>query len=114
MFKDRDEELERLQAELLEEEEQETAEEEYLEDDVEQLLEEEEDVDSPEIYRNFASGYKAYNTDKADADLWDMSQRIMEPPEKKRGGCLAALLIFLLTALLLAILWLLAKKEGLL
>ena len=113
MFRDRDEELKRLQEELLEEEEQETAEEAYLQEDVERLLEDEEKVGDPDDYRNFATGYKAYNTDKTDADLWDMSRMITEPPEeKKKGGCLVVGFV-LLTALLLATLWLLAKKEGL-
>ena len=125
MFRDREEELERLQAELLEEEEQETAEELLEEETVEQLLEGEEQGENPEVYRNFsndygsslrnfASGYKAYNTDKVDADLEELSRDVMEPPRKKRNGCLPAFLFFLLTAALLAVLWFVAKKEGLL
>ena len=112
MFRDRDEELKRLQAELLEEEEQETAEEEYLQEDVEQLLEDEEKVSDPDSYRNFATGYKAYNTDRVDEDLDDLSDAVLHGPDKKKGGCLAVVFL-LLTALLLAILWLVAKKEGL-
>ena len=123
MFRDRDEELERLQAQLFEDEEQETAEELLEEDTVEQLLEGEEQGENPDVYRNFsndygsnlrnfASGYKAYNTDKVDGDLEEFSREVMTPP-KKKGGCLTAMLFFLLTLALLTALWLLAKKEGL-
>ena len=129
MFRDRDEELKRLQAELLEEEEQETAEEfyeeEYLEEEtVEQILDEEETADATGVYRNFsndygeglrnfASGYKAYNTDKVDEDMEEFSREVMEPPQKKKGW-LAAFAIVLLTAVLLLMLWLVAKEGGLL
>ena len=125
MFRDRDEELERLQAQLLEEEEQETAEEEYLDEDaVERMLDGEAPGESPRVYlnnsngygkklRNYATGYKAYNSDKTDEDLEDFSRRVMEPPAKTGGWRIAAVFL-LLTAVVLALLWLLARREGLL
>ena len=125
MFRDRDESLQRLQEQLLEEEEQETAEEEYLEDeDMDSLLEGNEQGQGPEVYlndsngygrklRNYATGYKAYNSDKTDEDLEDFSRRVMEPPAKTGGGRIAAVFI-LLTVAVLALLWLLARREGLL
>lgn len=106
--KDKEEELQRLQQELLAEEEvreDEIVEEEYLNDDVvDALLDEDTKVGSAGVYqnysndygrnlRNFATGYKAYNSDSADVDLEEYSQEVLEP--KKRGGLIWFLLILM-------------------
>ena len=91
MFRDKDEELQRLQEQLLEEEEvsEEVPEE---EDDLFDGFEEEEDPgEDPQVYRNFsndygkglrnfASGYKAYNGDTTDVDLEQFSEDVQRGP----------------------------------
>ncbi len=115
MFKDASEELERLQAELLAEEE---PEEEYEEEETYEedpwLYEDTAPEGDPVIYqnysndygkelRNYASGYRAYNSDITDEDLEDYSEQVRQG----RGsgsflGVLAILLVLALLAVLLA------------
>lgn len=105
MFRDTSEELERLQAELLAEEEsdealsQEPPEEEY--DDCEEEYEEDEE---PEVYPNYASGYRAYNSDTSDEELEEYSEDVRAG--KTRGGnCLALIACFLALILAGLVLW---------
>ena len=116
MFHDAQEELKRLEAELLEADTPNVQEDPVPEDpnlldeeSLDALLDQTQRIETPEgarIYRNhandygknlrnFASGYKAYNTDTCDEDLEAYSQQVYAP--KKKG--LAGLVI---TALLLS------------
>lgn len=93
MFRDRKEELARLEEELLEEEIPEIEEEE----------EEEEFFEEPSgdtsAYHNFANNYgnvHAYNSDTTDVDLEEFSQEVQEPAQPRQTGLLlvAMLLLF--------------------
>lgn len=96
MFRDRDEALQELQAQLLEEEEQ-TApeqEEDFLDEELlDKILTDTDQGESCGVYqnfsndygrnlRNYASGYKAYNTDKTDVDPGELSEELLHPREK--------------------------------
>jgi len=107
MFKDTDEALARLEAELLAEEEE--TEEEYEEYE-EYEEEEEEDLAPPEyvyedtrpsagpvIYQNYANGYNAYNADISDADPDDLSEELLS--EEEPSGSAAPAIIACLLAL---------------
>ncbi len=112
MARDTDEELKRLQQALLEEEED------AQEDDELPQLATEEDSPIPNVdvyqnfsndygkkLRNYASGYRAYNTDKTDTDLESYSEEIRDG--RKSLGLLW-FLVFLLLALIgivCAVLW---------
>jgi len=106
--KDKEEELQRLQQELLAQEapgEDLPAEEEYLDGGlVDTLLEEDVKSGAAGVYqnfsngygkdlRNFASGYRAYNSDKTDTELEDFSEAVREP--QKGGGFITLLLILM-------------------
>ena len=123
MFRDRAEELARLEAELLaaEEEPEETPEaEDYEEeyddyevceeeyDDPEEYLEDEEDAQPP-----VTQGYDIYNTDVSDEDLETYAQEFRAP---KRGGCATFLVILLciLTLGVLGFVLLVLRQRGLL
>ena len=84
MFKDTKKELERLEAELLEQEPEESE---------EDLLDDDDDFgeETPEIYRNFSNRYKAYNTDRTDWDPDDPAEELERKP--KRGFALLWLLL---------------------
>lgn len=98
MFRDREKALEKLQAQLLEEESD--------------LPEEEVTEEDETVYDDDAQDVRAYNTDTTDADLDDYSDAVYDAP-RGRGGCI--LWFALLTAgVLLAISWFLAKQGGLL
>lgn len=115
MFRDASEELERLQAELLAEEEPEISpeppEEEYDEyeeefdeyeeefDEFEEEFDEYEEDEEPEVYRNYASGYRAYNTDSSDEDLEEYSEEVRSGG-KGRGGCCLAVIACVLSLIL--------------
>ena len=116
MFRDRQEELQRLQAELLEEEPEE-------EFDFFEELSDEDDPEDPEVYqnfsndygrrlRNYASGYKAYNADKTDTDLDRFSEEVRNEKAPSRLGWLLPLIAAL--GILGAALWLYLKGGGLL
>lgn len=53
------------------------------------------------------------NSDRADLDLEDYTNRVLNPPEKKAGGCLV-FWILLLLALALGLGWLALRLGGLL
>lgn len=124
MFRDTQEELERLQAQLLAETQEQTAqtqEEDLLEEeDFDALLSDADQGEAPRVYqnysngygrelRNFATGYRAYNTDKADVDLEEYSQEVFDPPKAPKVWPW-----ILLTAVVVGvILWLLFSTGGL-
>ena len=106
---DRDEELRRLEQELLEPEAEE--EEEYLEQDA---LDEDGPIESAGVYRNFsnnygtqlrnyASGYRTYNTDTTDTDPEALSRELLEPEEKESRAPLVFTLIAIVAALIMVI-----------
>ena len=97
---DKDEELHRLEQELLEEEE---TPEEYLDP---AALEDAPAGEAPRVYRNFsnnygqdlrnyASDYRAYNADRTDTRPDDLSRELLEPDRPKNRG----FTIFILIAL---------------
>lgn len=108
MFRDASEELKRLQAELLAEDEPEELPPEEPPEE-EEFLEEYEDTrpaDGPAVYqnysnnygkdlRNYASGYRAYNTDRCDEDLEEFSEEVLES-NTSGGGCVLALIAIIL------------------
>ena len=117
MFRDASEELERLQAELLAEEE--PAEELPKEPPEEEIYEEYEEYEDtraaqgPAVYqnysndygknlRNYASGYRAYNSDTSDEDL-DAYSEDVRSGGKTRGGCCLAVIAVLLALILAAL-----------
>ena len=129
MFRDRKEELERLQEQLLEEEPEELVEEyeeeygEYLEAELEDLLNANDQGENPRTYhnysndygrqlRNFASGYKAYNTDRTDEDLEEYSQQVLEPPKEKGITGLLILAMLLLLGIGGVLAWMLMRMKG--
>lgn len=118
MNRDRQEELERLEKELLADTEEEAPEEEtFLEEDDTQI------GDSPAVYqnfannygkdlRNFASGYQAYNSDRVDTDLEEFSQAVMEE-KKPLPIWIPILLTALIGAVVAAIFWIFLSLGGL-
>ena len=99
MFRDREEELGRLEAALQEAEEEEDLpeDEEYEEDD------EEEEDDLPD--------FDAYNSDVTDEDLEEFSDTVYEGSRKSRLGLLAFMLA-VLCVVLLALAFCLLKYGG--
>ena len=101
MFRDKEEELQRLSRQLREETEEpeEWEEEEETVPDVDDLLEDDTHINdmTDGVYRNasngygqnlrnFASGYKAYNGDRTDVDLQELSEEIrMEDEEEEKS-----------------------------
>ena len=120
MFRDKEEELQRLQEQLLEEEPE--AEEEFdFAEDMEAFFDDEcsEDTGVYQNYsndyvrqlRNYASGYKAYNTDKTDTDMDRFSESVRNA---KTGPGLGWLLPLLVALGVLGVgLWLYLKGGGL-
>lgn len=124
---DKDEELKRLQAQLLaEEEDEEEDPEEYLDEEaLDSLLEEQKPGDTPKVYqnfsnnygknlRNYASGYKAYNSDRTDLDPEELSQELLKP--KSQNGLLwfAFVLVLLMAVVVVAIAFLFQDLGGIL
>lgn len=95
MFKDAQKELERLEAELREEEPEEWDEEDPLLDDDDDFGEE-----TPEVYRNFSNRYKAYNADRTDWDPEDLGEALERRP--RRG---LAVFLLLLAGVIAALAW---------
>lgn len=118
--KDAEEALQRLEQELLElEEPEQEPEEEYLEP---AAYEEEPSGESPRVYRNFsnnygrnlrnfASGYRAYNADRADMDPEELSRQLLETEDPPRRGPVA-LALLLAAAAVIAALWLILRFGG--
>ena len=123
MFRDKEEELQRLQEELLEQEEPEEVPEEtedtedLLDEDVlEELLQDTRAAEDDGVYqnysneygkqlRNFASGYRAYNSDKVDTDLEEFSRQV-EEPKRHTGLLVVAALLTVAVLALVGYLWL--------
>lgn len=130
MFQDAQEELKRLEQELLAEEDTpeqaQTPEEDDLldEEDLDALLSQTQRIETPEgaaVYRNhsndygkalrnYASGYKAYNTDNCDPDLDEYAQQVYAP--KKKGIAGLVITALLLTAAIFAVLCYLIVRYG--
>ena len=107
MFRDQKDALRRLEEELLK---QEQPEEEAKED----LLPDGDDPtdfgEDPPI-ENFANHYGAYNADRTDADLDELSREVYDPPVRRHAGLgLAAALLLLASALG----WLYLRSKGML
>lgn len=102
MFRDKEEELARLE-ELLEED---ASKEEAPEEDDETDFLEAPSGDTSE-YRNFANDYgniNAYNSDNTDVDLASFSDEVYTPTEQKNTGLLIAAAA-LLGGILLVLIW---------
>ena len=121
MFRDKEEELRRLSRQLREEEEDtEPSEEDFDETDMEFLPEDPAIGDITDgVYRNasndygknlrnFASGYRAYNGDKVDVDLEELSNEIRDDDEDERplNGLTAAALVLALAVAGVLVYWL--------
>lgn len=127
MFHDAQEELKRLEAELLAEEEpeEEMLPEEEEEDEEEAwLYEDTRAASEPEVFqnysndygknlRNYASGYRAYNSDLTDEDLEQYSEEVYES-RRPKTGCLSILICLLTVAIAAALILWLAHERGLL
>lgn len=123
MFRDTSEELARLEAELLAEEEPEEEEELQEEEEDPWLYEDTRPAQGQVVYqnysneygknlRNYASGYRAYNTDTTDEDLDSYSEEVRRG--KRSGGCLVALVCLLTLALAAVVILWFAHQRGLL
>jgi len=105
VFKDRDEELWRIQQALLAEEPETEEEPEASDEDADFLPEETQIPNGPGVYKNFsngygaslrnyASGYRAYNRDKTDDDLDEYSQDVWEGrPKGRLTGLIVAIVL---------------------
>ena len=101
MFRDREQELERLKRQLLEEDE-------YEEDEEDEEEYEEEEDEEEEAFPDCP----VYNTDAADVDLEEYSDAVYEEPRRSWG--LVAAVLLLTAAVLLLLAYLLANRGGLL
>ncbi len=114
MFRDKDEELQRLNEDLLAQEAPEqtdTLDEETLDS----LLKEDTQIGEPEEgYANYSNGYRAYNTDKTDTDLDSFSEAVREPGKDKVLTFLSVLALALAGAIVLVLVFLVLKFRGLL
>ncbi len=121
MFKDKKEELSRLEAELLLEAQAEK-EEARLEEELEEadaLLDDENDYgeESEETYYNYSNRYgtiRAYNNDTADDDLDAYSDAVYEGTKKNSIGCLTLLALALLVAIVFVLGWCVLRYKGIL
>ena len=123
-FKDKEEALRRLEAELLQEEEtpeeeydEEVYDEEYDEDEAyeeeydEEDSEEDWEEESPRQLPGWMAGrVKVYNTDALEADLDEYSQKVYR--SRSRGRWVAAVALILLAALLLVLAFFVARNGG--
>ncbi len=91
MFRDAQQELQRLEEELLEEDTEDCYEEEW-EEEMEQT-------------RQFVCPADAYNTDNADGDLEEYSQQVYEEPEKHSYTGLLVAVALLSAGVLLMLVW---------
>lgn len=128
MYRDREEELKRLQEQLLEDEEpteEQNAEEEELldEETLEILMRDYQQPQNTRVYqnfsndygkklRNYASGYQAYNSDKTDTELDSYSEAVREPKEPAGLLWLVIVLLALMGVVAGVILWMYIKLGG--
>lgn len=126
-FKDKEEALRRLEAELLREEEEAWEEESWEEEEYEEEYEEGEDWEeeaaaedpeetdwdesegSPAAYR---VPYRAYNTDHVDGDLDAYGEEVYSAGKRSRGRWIAAGALIVLAAVLLVLAFLFARYGG--
>lgn len=119
MFRDKDEQLQRLQEALLEEEQTAQLPE---EEDFEALLWETDQGETPTVYqnysndygrnlRNFASGYKAYNSDDTDVELEEYCDQVQQEPTTTNWWIWLVLL--LMAAVVISIGWMFLSTGGL-
>lgn len=122
MWRDAEEELQRLEAELLAEEEP-VEEEDLLEDALLDELLQDTRAENVGVYqnfsndygkklRNYASGYKAYNSDKTDEDLECYSETVREPEKGITGLVITAIALTL--GILAVLAWWLLRYRGVL
>lgn len=121
MFKDTERELERLDGELRAEEQPEELTDEDLAE-LEALLEEDDQKiggSGPYVYknysnrygadlRNYASGYRAANTDVTDTDLEEFSKAVEKPRKENLTG-LALTALILAGGIIIVLVWWLVK-----
>jgi len=117
MFKDRKEELHRLEEELLWEEEAARLEEELEEADP--LLDDPDDYgeETEETYYNYYNQYgtaNAYNADLTDADLDAFSEQVYEGKVRRRHRRLIVLALTLLAAIMCVLAWCALRFTGVL
>ena len=121
MFKDKKEELKRLEEALLLEAQQEEAEaqEEAELEEAEALLDDPDDfgeIDA-EAYRNYANRYgkvRAYNTDKTDAQMDTFSETVYDGKHRNPNLGLLALAATLLVGIVAVLGWIVLRIKGLL
>ncbi len=107
MFKDKEEELKRLQQLLQDAEEEEDPEEEF-----EEAATEEEPEEEPVIYHNYANRYgriSIYNNDTSDADLEEYSDEVYKAKNKTGILVLVAIALALAAGIMGVLSWWAAK-----
>ena len=110
MFRDKDEELRRLEQELLEEEEADA-----LPEDEEDFDDyDEEDEDPAQDLTPHRGSYRAYNTDTADDDLEDYSEQVLLGRSGRRIRMLCAVAICLILAICAVFGWCVLRYKGVL
>lgn len=126
MFRDRSEELQRLEEALLEEEYEEPAEdmetapedEDLLTEDIlDELLEDTAPAQGAVAYQNYSNdyghAYTAYNSDVTDEDLDEYCQQVQTPPKKDHFG-LVILACLLMIGILGVLIYLMLVQGGIL
>ena len=125
MFRDTDEALKRLERQLLEEAPEAQEQELLDEDTLDALLEDGAQEGGPAVYqnfsngygtqlRNYATGYKAYNSDKTDTDLDSYSETVRQGSHHGGLVWLVVVLALLVIAAVAAVVWKFMGLEGLL
>ena len=125
MKRDREEELERLQQELLAEEEESAPQEEgFLDEETLDTLLADEKASAAGVYqnysnnygkdlRNFASGYQAYNADDVDVDMDEFSEEVEDDVDEDSQIIWPVALIASLMLLVVgAIIWQFVRLGG--
>ena len=117
MFKDRKEELRRLEEELLLEDEADSPQE-LPEDDPENTyLDDTDDFgqETEETYYNYSNGYgayNAYNSDVTDEDLEEYSKKVYGNTGERKNRGLLILTLILLSAILCTLAWCYLRYKG--
>ena len=114
MFKDREEELKRLEEELLEEELQEQPDEyeedEEYDEEYEEEPENDADEDATRMFTPVSRTYRVKNTDRTDVDLERYSKEVEEGTQSNRG--LAILLLLLCVGVAAVLLYYVLRLRG--
>lgn len=119
MFRDTQEALKRLQAQLLAEEAEEETEEDLEEEEEEELTDEDMEQirqllkEPPAEYRNYANHYRAYNSDNTDTDPEEYSRALQEEAPGSRVG-ITVLAVLMVLGIVVLVAWWLASYGGLL